>query len=65
MDTNGLYDFPQVVKQLNQRWQKVRHAVDYKRLVEPIRIGQKTLLFNPQQIEVLPEYFAQKGKVKV
>ena len=56
------FDFPQVVRELGQTNDKVRYAVCYKRIVEPLTYG-KARLFTPEQVEALRAYFAaDKGE---
>lgn len=50
-------DFPAVVRELGQTNDKVRYAVCYKRIVEPLTYG-KARLFTTEQVDALRAYFA-------
>ena len=52
------FDFPAVVRELNQTNDRVRYAVCYKRVVEPLIYG-KARLFTQEQVEALREYFTE------
>ena len=55
------YDFPTAAKMTGQTDpERVRYAVCWQRIVEPLVIG-KARLFTLEQIDVLTRHFAQKG----
>ena len=55
------YDFPTAAKMTGQTDpERVRYAVQWQRIVDPLVIG-KARLFTVEQIEVLKRHFAAKG----
>lgn len=60
-----LFTFPEVVGQLGNgiTYDMVRHAVHYRRIVEPLSYGNgKVRLFTITEIDTLRKYFANRQK---
>ena len=54
------FTLPEVVRMLEQDYDRVRYAVVCSRVVDPARQFGKARLFTVEQVEVLRNYFAQK-----
>jgi hypothetical protein len=59
MSKTEYYTLPEVARALGRKYDEVKYAATYKRIVAPRQIG-RTRLFRPAQVEALRAYFANK-----